>query len=142
MTAQPHNRFVFCVVVVEFAVKPGLRISRKDRKHRLENMFLSFPAVAWSLYGSNDHRHWSLTRNICNQCAENFKILFEASSQACSAILTTIWRPGLNGNQGLSLQIHSIKTRQRKSCCCQYKIVLIRCYKWMSFQSAENNHYW
>ena len=26
---------------------------------------------------------------------ESFKILFEASSQACSAIVTTIWRPGL-----------------------------------------------
>ena len=37
--------------------KPGLHISRKDRKHRLENMFLSFPAMAWSLHGSNDHRH-------------------------------------------------------------------------------------
>ena len=38
-------------------LKPGLHISPKDRKHRLENMFLSFPTAAWSLYGSNDHRH-------------------------------------------------------------------------------------
>ena len=36
-------------------VQPGLHISRKDRKHRLKNMFLSFPAVAWPLYGRNDH---------------------------------------------------------------------------------------
>ena len=40
-----------------FAVKPGLPVSRKDRKHRLRTCFLSFPAMAWSLYGSNDHRH-------------------------------------------------------------------------------------
>ena len=46
MTAQPHNRFVSCVVVVEFAVngnqtleahKPGLHINRKDRKHMFAN---------------------------------------------------------------------------------------------------------
>ena len=31
-------------------------------------MFLSFPAMAWSAYGSNDHRHY------LSQYVENFKI--------------------------------------------------------------------
>ena len=31
-------------------VKAGLHISRKDRKRRLENMFLSFPAIWLCLY--------------------------------------------------------------------------------------------
>ena len=31
-----------------FWLMPGLYIRRKDRKHRLENMFLSCPAMAWS----------------------------------------------------------------------------------------------
>ena len=55
-------------------LKPGFHISRKDRKHRLEN----------------DRKYLFLTINICNQYAEGFKILLNASSQACSATLATI----------------------------------------------------
>ena len=29
-------------------VKPGLHISRKDRKHMVANTFLSFPGMPWS----------------------------------------------------------------------------------------------
>ena len=61
--------------------------------------------MAWSLHGRNDHRHWSLTRNICNRCAENIKILFEASLQACSAILTTVRRPGFKPDFHMSKMI-------------------------------------
>ena len=51
--------------------------------------------MVWSLNGCYSHKSWYFTRNIFNQCVEGFKILFEASSQASSATLTTIWRPGL-----------------------------------------------
>ena len=50
--------------------------------------------MAWSLYGSNDHRH--LSQEIFGiNVLRIVKSAFEASWQACSAILTTIWRPGL-----------------------------------------------
>ena len=51
--------------------------------------------MPWSSYSCNDSRYSYLTRNTYNRCVENFKILFGASSEACSAIVTTIWRPGL-----------------------------------------------
>ena len=40
-----------------FAIEPGLHIGRKNRKHGLENMFLSCAAMASSLYGSNDSKY-------------------------------------------------------------------------------------
>ena len=72
-------------------------ISRKDRKPQigLRTCFSSCPAMVWSRCGINDRKYWSLTRNTCNRYVEGFKILFEASSQVCSATLTTISRPGL-----------------------------------------------
>ena len=47
-------------------VKPGLNVSRKDRKHMLANIFLSRPAMAWSSSGGNDHKYRSSTINICS----------------------------------------------------------------------------
>ena len=55
------------------SLKPGLHISRKDRKHRLENMFSSCPAMVWSPCGSTDRKNCSLTRNICNPYVEGLK---------------------------------------------------------------------
>ena len=36
------------LVVEIIKVKPGLYISRKDRKHMVANMFLSFSGMSWS----------------------------------------------------------------------------------------------
>ena len=51
--------------------------------------------MVWSLNRCNGHKFGYFTRNIFNRCVEGFKILFEASSQASSATLTTVWGPGL-----------------------------------------------
>ena len=40
---------------VHMKLKPGLHVSRKDRKHRLENMF--FKLSIWSPCGSNDRKY-------------------------------------------------------------------------------------
>ena len=40
-----------------------------------------------------------LQKKSCNRCAYCFKTLFAASLQACSTIVTTIWRPGLRHSQ-------------------------------------------
>ena len=50
--------------------------------------------MSWSSHSCSDCRYSYLTRNICNRCVDSFKILFVATSEACSAIVTTIWRPG------------------------------------------------
>ena len=50
--------------------------------------------MVWSLNRCNGHKFWYFKRNSFNQYVDSFKILFEASSQACSAILPTIWRRG------------------------------------------------
>ena len=76
-------------------VKPGLHIICKDRKAWIwEHFFKLRRCDLVSIWSLNDHRHWSLTRNICNRYVGSFKILFEASSHACSAALTTVWKPG------------------------------------------------
>ena len=71
--------------------------------------FLSFPGMPWSSHGSNDRKYSYFTRIICNRYVDSFKILirtglwtarrlvmftgyFKTWSQACSAIVTTIWR--------------------------------------------------
>ena len=62
--------------------------------------------MAWSPYRCNDHKYWSFTRNICNRYVHRFKILFEALSQACLAMVTTIWRPSLRNGAGKALSQH------------------------------------
>ena len=78
-------------------VKPGLHISRKDRRHMVANTFFSFSRMlsrlVWTSHSCNDQRYAYFTRNICNGCADSLKILFRALSEACSAIVTIIWRP-------------------------------------------------
>ena len=77
--------------------------------------------MAWSPYRCNDdHKYWSFTRNICNRFIENFKVAFEASSQACSAPVTTIWRPGfmlLTANSAVRRALVMIKTQILKENC-------------------------
>ena len=74
--------------------KSGLYISRKDRKHMFASTFLSFPSLSWSSHSCNDRRHSYFTRNICSRYVDSFETLFGGSSEACSVIVTTIWRPG------------------------------------------------
>ena len=50
--------------------------------------------MPWSSHSCNDHKYSYFTRNICNRCIDSSKVLFGATSEACSAIVTTIWRPG------------------------------------------------
>ena len=52
--------------------------------------------MPWSSHSCNDHRYSYFTRNFCNQCINSLKILFGAMSEACSAIVTTVWRPSLS----------------------------------------------
>ena len=52
--------------------------------------------MLWSSHYCNDRRYSYFTRNIWNGCVGSFKIHFGASSEVCSAIVTTIWRPGCN----------------------------------------------
>ena len=52
--------------------------------------------MPWSSHSCNDHKYSYFTRNICNRCIYSLKILFGATSEACSAIVTTIWRPGIS----------------------------------------------
>ena len=78
-------------------VKPGLHVSRKDRKDMVANtFFLSFSCMPWSSQSCNDRKYSYFTRNTCNRCINSLKILFGATSEACSATVTTIWRPGLS----------------------------------------------
>ena len=72
---------------------PGLHISRKDRKHVVADTLFKLFSMLWSPHSCNDRRYSYFTRNICNRCIYSLKILCEASSEACSAIVTTIWRP-------------------------------------------------
>ena len=83
---EPQSNCTYCKL-------PGLHISHKDRMFAI--MFFElfrYDLVAMSLY--NGRKYWSFTRNICNRYYDSFNILFEASSQTCSAMVTTIWRPG------------------------------------------------
>ena len=47
-------------------------------------------------HGCNESGYSYFTINICNRCIDILKILFGAMSEACFAIVTTIWRPGLS----------------------------------------------
>ena len=60
----------------------------------LGTCILSCPVMVWSPFRCSDQKCWSFTRNICNRFIESFKVFFEALSQACSALVMTIWRPG------------------------------------------------
>ena len=82
-------------------LKPGLHISRKDCKHMVGNVYFKITDMACSPYRWNDRKFWYFTRNFFNCYPDSFEVLFEASSQACSAILTTIWRPGLRSSRQL-----------------------------------------
>ena len=55
------------------------------------NMFLSFSRMPWFSHSCNDHRYSYFTSNICNRCINSLKILFGATLEACSAIVTTIF---------------------------------------------------
>ena len=79
-------------------LKLGLHISRKDRKNMVANTFFILSRMPWSSRSCNDCRYSYFRRNICNRCVDSLKILFVASSGACSAIVTTIWRPGFNAS--------------------------------------------
>ena len=58
-------------------LKPGLRISCKNRKHMFADTFLlSFLRMSWSSHSCNDRRYSYFTRNICNGYADCFKTLF------------------------------------------------------------------
>ena len=43
--------------------------------------------MPWPLHGCNDHRYSYFTRTFCNRCINSLKILFEATSEGCSAIV-------------------------------------------------------
>ena len=51
--------------------------------------------MPWSSHSCNDCKYQYFTRNICNRYDDSFKTLFRTRSQACCAIVTTIWRQGL-----------------------------------------------
>ena len=51
--------------------------------------------MPWSSDSCNDRRCSYFTGNTCNIYADNFKVFFGTWSQACSAIVMTIWRPDL-----------------------------------------------
>ena len=86
-----------CLRSLRLIWRPGL--SRKDRKHMAANTFSHIPQSSHSCY---DRRYSYFARQICSRCVNSFKILFGTSSEACSVIVTTIWRPGFS--QGASAQ--------------------------------------
>ena len=86
---------LFDIIRKDWNLTPGLHISRKDRKHMFTNRSFSFQHMPWSSHSCNDRRYSYFTRNICNRYVDSFKTLFRTRSQACCAIVTTIWRSGL-----------------------------------------------
>ena len=50
--------------------------------------------MPWSSHNYKYCRYSYFTGNICNRCIDSLKILFEEMTEARSAIVTTIWRPG------------------------------------------------
>ena len=80
-------------------LKPDLHINHRDCKDMFENMLLSCTDMAWSLHDCNDHEYWSFTRNICNRYVGSIKIPLRAWQQTCSAMNTTIWRPGFRNRK-------------------------------------------
>ena len=52
--------------------------------------------MPWSSHSCNDHMQWNSTHISQEIFAIDVKILFGATSEACSGIVTTIWRPGLS----------------------------------------------
>ena len=50
-------------------VKPGLHISRKDRKYMVGNTFVSFSRMLWSSHSCNDRRYSYFTR-----CVDSLKL--------------------------------------------------------------------
>ena len=84
------------LIVEIIKVKPGLYISRKDRKHMVANMFLSFPGMSPGLHIVVSDCSVHISQEIfANDILTALKPSFRTRSQACSAIVTTIWRPGL-----------------------------------------------
>ena len=55
--------------------------------------------MLWSSHSCNDGRYSYFMRDICNRYIESFQTVFRTLSQACCAIATTIWRPGLTNSR-------------------------------------------
>ena len=92
-------------------LKPGLHLIRKDRKHLFASMFFKLSryglvSIPFAIITSID-----VSQEIfANGYIESFKILFEASSQACSATVTTIWRPGLSSFDVLEMFVSRVSS--------------------------------
>ena len=73
------------LIVEIIKVKPGLYISRKDRNIWLQTCVLSFPGMSPGLH------------TVVSDCSVHIsqEIFANDVCSACSAIVTTIWRPGL-----------------------------------------------
>ena len=67
-------------------------MSRNDRKHMVANTFFKLYTYVLVFNSCNDRRYSYFTRNTCNRCVERLKILFGASLEAGSAIVTTRWK--------------------------------------------------
>ena len=71
----------------------------------IANMFFKVSRMPWYPRSCNDRRYSYFTRNICNRCVDwgvdNLKILFGA----CSAIVTTVWRPVFKGDEVCYLEV-------------------------------------
>ena len=84
------------LIVEIIKIRPGLHISRKDRKHMVANMFLSFPGMSPGLHIVVSDCIVHISQEIfANDVLTALKPSFRTRLQACSAIVTTIWRPGL-----------------------------------------------
>ena len=71
-------------------------------------------AQSW-LNRLNDRRYSYFTINICNRLVDSLRILFGASSEARSAIVTTIWRPGFRADILSSQKLLAAILLQKKS---------------------------
>ena len=84
------------LIVEIINVKPGLYISRKDRKHMVANIVLSFPSMSPGLHIVVIDCSVHISQEIfANYILTALNPSFRIRLQACSAIVTTIWRPGL-----------------------------------------------
>ena len=66
------------ITELETALKPGVHISRNDRKHMVANTFIKFLCMSWSSHNCNDCKYLYF-----------IKILFETMPEACSVIVMT-----------------------------------------------------
>ena len=77
--------------------------------------FLRFPCMPWSSHSCNDRRYSYFTRNICNRYADR------TQSQACFAVVTTIWRPGLT-----KIRLHIKQALHSPLCLSAYSYGLLK----------------